>query len=94
MIQKTPGMILLFIILFSDFIMFLFTPLINLISRQNEFNADKMGAEIGNKEHLKSALIKLVKENKSFPRVSKFYSFIHYSHPPILDRLEELEDKK
>jgi len=63
-----------------------------LISRHNEFEADREGSELVSKKALHSALIKLVKENKSFPKVSKIYSFIYYSHPPILERLEKLKD--
>jgi STE24 endopeptidase len=78
-------------LLFMDMIMFVLQPFANLISRHNEFEADRMGGELVSNKNLASALKKLVSENKHFPHVSKLYSFIYYSHPPILERLEKLE---
>ena len=94
MIPKIGANIIILALLYSEVIFFIFQPLINLISRHNEFEADEMGAELVNKKALASALKKLVSENKYFPKVSKLYSFIYYSHPPILERLEKLEDKE
>jgi STE24 endopeptidase len=77
-------------LLFSDMLGFLLFPLINLLSRHNEFEADKFGADNTDKKDLISALIKLVKENKSFPKSHYLYVLFYYSHPPIIDRLKEL----
>ena len=92
MIPKNGVNIIILALLFSEVLFFIFQPLINLISRHNEFEADREGSELVSNKALHSALIKLVKENKSFPKVSKIYSFIYYSHPPILERLEKLKD--
>ena len=94
MIPKSGANIIILALLFSDMIFFIMQPFVNLISRHNEFEADEMGAKLVNKKSLASALKKLVSENKHFPKVSKLYSFIYYSHPPILERLEKLEDKE
>ncbi|QCT94547.1 M48 family metallopeptidase [Caminibacter mediatlanticus TB-2] len=91
-IPKVGVNIIILMLLFSDMIMFILQPIINLISRHNEFAADEMGSNLVSKKDLHSALTKLVKENKHFPKVSKFYSFIYYSHPPILERLERLKE--
>ncbi|WP_456471107.1 M48 family metallopeptidase [Caminibacter sp.] len=93
-IPKNGVNIIILALLFSDMIIFLMQPVVNLISRHNEFEADKMGAELVSKKDLTSALKKLVKENKYFPKVSKLYSFIYYSHPPILERLEKLKERE
>ncbi|MEO1924296.1 MAG: M48 family metallopeptidase [Nautiliaceae bacterium] len=93
-IPKNGVNIVILALLFSDMIMFLMQPVVNLISRRNEFEADKTGAELVSRKDLTSALKKLVKENKHFPKVSKLYSFIYYSHPPILERLKKLEERK
>ena len=61
-----------------------------LISRHNEYEADKFGAKIGGKQNLINALLKLVSENKSFPLSHPIYIFFYYSHPPIVERLKEL----
>ena len=92
-VPKNGANIVIIGLLFSDMIFFILQPFINLISRHNEFAADEMGSELVSKKDLANALKKLVKENKHFPKVSKIYSFINYTHPPILERLEKLEEK-
>jgi len=90
-IPKSGVNIVILALLFSDMIFFVLQPLVNMISRHNEFEADKTGSELVSKKDLASALEKLVSENRHFPKVSKIYSFIHYTHPPILERLEKLK---
>ncbi len=94
MIPKTGANIIILALLFSDLIFFILQPFVNLISRHNEFAADETGAKLVDKKALASALKKLVSENKHFPKVSEIYSFIYYSHPPILERLEKLKNKE
>jgi STE24 endopeptidase len=81
--------IALFLLTISSFTFFLL-PIINFVSRHNEFEADKFGSDLVNKDSLKSALIKLVNENKAFPYSHKIYIFFYYSHPPLEQRLEKL----
>jgi STE24 endopeptidase len=90
-IPKSGVNIIILMLLFSDLIMFIVQPIINAISRHNEFEADEFGAELVNGKVLARALKKLVKENKHFPKVSKLYSFIYYTHPPVIERIEKLE---
>jgi len=90
-LNKNGGNILVFAFIIGEVYFYLLTPLINLVSRHNEFEADKMGAELGSSKDLETALIKLVKENKSFPKSSKIYSLIYHSHPSVLERIEELK---
>jgi STE24 endopeptidase len=90
-IPKNGANIIILMLLFSDLIMFLLQPVINAISRHNEFEADEFGAGLVDKKTLARALRKLVKENKHFPKVSKLYSFIYYTHPPVIERIEKLE---
>ena len=85
------GQQLIFIILIMPLISFLFTPILSLVSRHNEYAADNFGANLGGKENLVSALIKLVDENRSFPKSHPLVIFFYYTHPPILERLKELE---
>jgi len=92
-IQKNAGNILVLAFIIGEVYFYLLSPIVNLISRHNEFGADEMGAELGSSEDLKSALIKLVKENKSFPKSSKLYSIMYHSHPSVLERIEELDKK-
>jgi STE24 endopeptidase len=39
---------------------------------------------------LVDALLKLVKENKSFPKAHPLVIFFYYTHPPVLERFKEL----
>jgi STE24 endopeptidase len=92
-LEKTAGNILVLAFIIGEVYFYLLSPIVNLISRKNEFGADEMGAELADAKSLKSALIKLVKENKSFPKSSKIYSIMYHSHPSVLERIEELDKK-
>lgn len=79
------------LLIFANVFSLIFSPLINLLSRKNEFNADLHGAKLSSKEDMKNALIALAKENKAFVKTSKIYSFFHLSHPCIYDRIKALQ---
>ncbi len=68
---------------------FVFTPIMSFVSRHNEYRADEFGSNMGGKENLVSALIKLVDENKSFPNPTTCSIFLLYS-PQILERFKGL----
>ncbi len=68
----------------------LFTPIMSYVSRHNEYAADRFGSQVGGEAHLVSALMKLVTENRAFPKSHPLVIFFYYSHPPILERLKEL----
>ncbi|XP_034939544.1 CAAX prenyl protease 1 homolog [Chelonus insularis] len=79
-------------------IMYILTPLNTLFgffmtvnSRRFEFQADAFGKKLGHGPALKRALIKLHKDNLSYPLYDKLYSGWHHSHPPLLERLEALD---
>jgi STE24 endopeptidase len=65
--------------------------LTNWVSRKNEFEADKFARENFKPELLATALIKLSVKNLSNMMPHPVYVFFHYSHPPLLQRLEKLE---
>jgi len=69
---------------------FLYMPIMGLISRHNEYEADKFGAKIGGKQNLINGLLKLINENKSFPYSHPTYIFFYYTHPPVIERLKAL----
>ena len=64
---------------------------VNYYSRNNEFQADRFVKENFNSEILASALKKLSVKNLSNMLPHPVYVFFHYSHPPLLKRLEKLE---
>ena len=89
-IEKTAGVEIAMMMLLLPLLSFLFTPILSAVSRHNEYAADEFGSELGGKENLVSALMKLVEENKSFPKSHGIYAFFYYTHPPVLERLKEL----
>ena len=65
--------------------------LTNFISRRNEFAADRFVRENFRPEVLAETLKKLSVKNLSNMMPHPAYVFFHYSHPPLLSRLEKLE---
>ena len=69
----------------------LLNPIMNFMSRRDEFQADAFAKKIcGTGEPLCTALIKLNKENLSEIQVPKIYSVFNYNHPPLLERIAAL----
>jgi len=63
----------------------------NYFSRKNEFAADRFVRENFRPDILAEALKKLSVKNLSNMMPHPAYVFFHYSHPPLLSRLEKLE---
>jgi STE24 endopeptidase len=75
----------------------LYTPLslllgvvMNVVSRKNEFAADRFAGENYSPEPLQVALKKLSVNHLSNLQPHPAYVFFHYSHPPLLQRLKAL----
>ena len=66
--------------------------ILTLNSRRNEFQADYFGAELGYAKQLQSALAKLHMANLGNMNPDPYYSAYHYSHPPLVERLEALQN--
>jgi STE24 endopeptidase len=84
------GVQIAMLMLLLPLLSFVFTPFMSAVSRHNEYAADEFGSRMGGKENLVSALMKLVTENKSFPKSHPLVIFFYYTHPPVLERLREL----
>ncbi|MDD5373156.1 MAG: M48 family metallopeptidase [Sulfurimonas sp.] len=92
-ISQSPSVLMILLLLFMPVLGFLMMPVMGVVSRHNEYAADRMGSELGGSGgavELANALKKLVNENKSFPLSHPLYIFFHYTHPPVLERLKEL----
>ena len=89
-LSKEPYTIEALFLLLSPVFTFFFMPLINFVSRKNEYGADRHGANLTSRSSLRNALLKLVDENSHFPLSHPLYIFFYYSHPPIIDRLKAL----
>lgn len=83
------------------FFQFLYEPLgslltfgCNVLSRTNEFEADAFSKKLGYGKQLASSLIKLQIENKGNMNPDPLYSAYHYSHPPLVERLNAINDEE
>ncbi|MBD3810505.1 MAG: M48 family metallopeptidase, partial [Sulfuricurvum sp.] len=89
-VAQSPQVVMMLFILLLPVVSFFIMPLFGIMSRHNEYEADRTGSELGGAEHLVNALKKLVAENKSFPLSHPIYRFFHTTHPPVIDRLRAL----
>lgn len=64
----------------------------NVVSRKNEFQADAYAKETYSGKPLAEALKTLSVKTLSSINPDPAYVFVNYSHPPLLDRLEKLEN--
>ncbi|MED6300233.1 MAG: M48 family metallopeptidase [Verrucomicrobiota bacterium] len=82
--------LLFFTLLFKP-ISKILSVLMNILSRKNEFEADAYAANVTrNADSLITALKKLSADNLSNLTPHPFYVFMHYSHPPVSERIVEL----
>jgi STE24 endopeptidase len=80
----------------------LYTPIdlglsiiMQMISRTHEYEADRFAANtIDEPNHLVDALKKLSTSNLSNLTPHPFYVFLNYSHPPLLQRIQTIQDIK
>ncbi len=69
---------------------FLFSPLLSIASRQNEFEADAFAAKHSNSQDLISALVKLYEDNASTLTPDPLHSAFYDSHPSASARIQRL----
>jgi len=55
--------------------------------------ADAFAVSLGHSSKLSAALLKLEKENLSVLHVDPWYSRLHYSHPPLVERMAAIRLK-
>ncbi|HEF3700637.1 TPA: M48 family metallopeptidase [Campylobacter coli] len=89
-LEGVNGSVFALLFIFANIFSFIISPLINALSRKNEFAADQHGAKVTSKEDMKNALLALARENKAFIKTSKIYTFFYLSHPSISDRIKAL----
>ncbi|EJJ1621786.1 M48 family metallopeptidase [Campylobacter coli] len=89
-LEGVNGGVFALLFIFANIFSFIISPLINALSRKNEFVADQHGSKLTSKEDMKNALLALARENKAFIKTSKIYTFFYLSHPSISDRIKAL----
>lgn len=68
--------------------------LLNLLSRHNEYQADRFAAQtITEPSAMVKALKSLAAHNLSNLRPHPFHVFLNYSHPPLLERVRAIETR-
>uniref|UniRef100_A0A9L0R183 Zinc metallopeptidase STE24 n=1 Tax=Equus caballus TaxID=9796 RepID=A0A9L0R183_HORSE len=87
------GLLIIFQFIFSPYNEVL-SFCLTVLSRRFEFQADAFAKKLGKAKDLYSALIKLNKDNLGFPVSDWLFSMWHYSHPPLLERLQALKSSK
>ncbi|AFI04668.1 zinc-metalloprotease [Helicobacter cetorum MIT 00-7128] len=90
-VSETPASLIAILLLLLPVFSFYAMPIIGFFSRKNEYAADRFGASLSSKETLAEALVCIVNENKAFPYSHPFYIFLHYTHPPLVERLKALD---
>jgi STE24 endopeptidase len=81
---------LLLFMLAAPVFTFFITPLAAYFSRQDEFQADAYAAQQTQAADLKSALLKLYRDNASTLTPHPWYVWFYASHPPAVQRLARL----
>jgi STE24 endopeptidase len=67
----------------------------NMLSRKHEFEADRFSSETTTRPaEMISALKKLSVDNLSNLTPHPFYVFLHYSHPPVLERIRAISGSR
>lgn len=79
-------------VFFSGPLTFFLKPVSSLWFRKHEYEADQFAVKaVNNNSDLKKALLSLSKDNLSNLTPHPWYSFYHYSHPTIMERIQALD---
>lgn len=85
------GLFMIFII--WEPVSYFMSPFFASISRKHEYEADAYSVELCNdKEHMKSALINIHKDNLANLHPHKYYEWFYYSHPSLVRRMKAIDD--
>tara|TARA_B100000902_G_C27190765_1_gene853813 strand:+ start:212 stop:919 length:708 start_codon:yes stop_codon:yes gene_type:complete len=71
---------------------FFIDPFFSILSRRNEYQADNFASDQVDKNYLISSLVKLYKSNLTFLRPNKIYAIFYFSHPTVLERIDNLRN--
>ncbi|MBL8397323.1 MAG: M48 family metallopeptidase [Candidatus Accumulibacter sp.] len=88
--QNTALALLLFFLVLPVFT-FLLTPLFSLLSRRDEFEADRYAAAHASASDLITALVKLYEDNAATLTPDPVHSLFYDSHPPASVRIAHLQ---
>ena len=90
--QGTVYGLIILVMFFSSPFTFCFKPVSSFLSRKREYAADNFSNECCGSSHpLAEGLVLLHKDNKSNPFPHRWYSFVHYSHPTVWERIQVMD---
>ena len=90
-LQTTSHAALVLFSLLSGPLTFYLAPLMNLLSRRHEYEADRFAAvTLRDGRPMEEALVNLTVKNLSNLTPHPWYSFYHYSHPTPVERIEAI----
>jgi STE24 endopeptidase len=88
--QQDPASALaLFILVLPVFAVWI-SPLLSMLSRRHEFEADAFAAQQASAQALIDGLLGLYRDNASSLTPDRLYSAFHHSHPPAAERIRHL----
>lgn len=88
--QPSPWMALMLFMLAMPVFTFFLQPLMSLLSRKHEFEADAYAVQQSSGTDLIHALVKMYRENASTLTPDPLYSAFHDSHPPAPVRISHI----
>ena len=88
--QPSPWMALMLFMMVLPVFTFFVQPLMSLLSRKHEFEADAYAVQQSNGTDLIHALVKMYRENASTLTPDPLYSAFHDSHPPAPVRISHI----
>lgn len=88
---QTPALALLLFMLTLPVFLTPISPLFNLLSRKDEFEADRFAALQSNANDLVNALVKMYQDNAATLTPDPLYSGFYDSHPPAPIRIAALK---
>ncbi|MDX8408603.1 MAG: M48 family metallopeptidase [Mariprofundales bacterium] len=89
--HPSSAMLLLLFMLLLPWFTFWLTPLMNLLSRRHEFEADSYACDHSDANQLIAALVTMYEENAATLTPDPLWSAWHDSHPPAPVRIARLE---
>lgn len=79
----------------SSPISFFLSPVMNILSRRFEYQADRFSVTaLGESDSLANGLIALSRKSLANLTPHPWYSFFHYSHPTLLERIQKMQSKE
>ncbi|MGE5492687.1 MAG: M48 family metallopeptidase [Actinomycetota bacterium] len=88
-VRNTALALILFFLAIPVFT-FPLSPVMSLVSRRHEFEADAYAARHANADDLARALVKLYEDNAATLTPDPLHSLVYDSHPPAAERIDHL----